>query len=120
MINVSVIRQRVYNKFKANGFSITLTHKSGVYNPVTDTGGVDVSYSTYCMQDNFDDSVYGDEIQINDFKLLVPAIDNSGNEITLSSSDTATRADGTSILIYRVGKIAPSEEVLMFSLFCRE
>ncbi|MEA1928234.1 MAG: hypothetical protein U9N73_08495 [Candidatus Auribacterota bacterium] len=120
MINVSVIRDRIYNKFKENGFSITLTHKSGEYNPVTDTEGGEINYSTYCMQENFEDDVYGDEIRVNDFKLLVPAIDDSGNEISLYSNDTATRTDGTNILIYRVGKVAPNEEIIMFSLFCRE
>jgi len=120
MINVPVVRNRIYDKFKENGFSITLHHKSSTYNPVTETYGDDVNYSTYCMQENFEDDVYSDEIKINDFKLLVPAIDDVGAEITLSSSDTATRVDKTNILIYKVGKVAPSEKILMFSLFCRE
>ena len=109
----------IYNKLKENGFPITIAHSSSDYNPVTDTSGTSVIYETFAIQTNFQDNGI-EGVQLSDFKLLVPTIDNSKEDILISPSDVITRADGTQIDVYAIRKTAPTGEPIMFTLFCRE
>jgi len=118
-VNVSETKVNIYNKLKENGFPITITHGSSDYNPVTDTTGTSIVYETFAIQTNFQDNGI-EGVQLSDFKLLVPAIDNSGENILISPSDVVTRADGTQIDVYAIRKTAPTGIPIMFTLFCRE
>jgi len=118
-VNVSETKINIYNKLKENGFPITITHSSSDYNPVTDTSGTSVIYETFAIQTNFQDNGI-EGVQLSDFKLLVPTIDNSGGNISIVPSDVIARADGTQIDVYAIRKTAPTGEPIMFTLFCRE
>jgi len=118
-VKVKETKLTIYNKLKENGFPLSITHTSSDYNPVTEESGISTTYETYAIQTKMNQDNYNG-VQISDFKLLVPAIDNNVSDISLKVSDVLTRPDGSKISVFGIQKTEPTGENLMFTLFCHE